>query len=809
MATRIPIPQFQQRQQTPIGMPVARTPMVAVDDPTGRALASAGNTLGQIGDAAQRVQREQSIAWVSKASSDDQIKWLQRMTELQDTAQPGAPDFTPKFLEEFDTYASEAVQNAPPEARNAYRESLTRQRTYFGQNAVTFQATREREHTVSQYQGGLESDAAAIALDPSLYGERRAFRLAALGESSLPSQVRAKLTTESEAAMAFAAGAATIDRDPHGAVSAINAAAQGQVTTGYEWVGRLDADRLLQLRTRAHTQADRIDNRARVEQDRSLARAQRAIGELDKQVATGVPARTDDMLRWAGMVAGTEYEGAYRDMMKGQEEVQQVLRMPIPEQAAFIQRRRQDQQRAGASTTDVANLDRLSRAVESNTKMLRESPLAWVENRAAQEIPRLQPAALSEPGGSAVIGQVLRGRGDVIRGLRRANPDGLVQMRPLFADEAQQISNTFQQGGARQKRELLGNLFWASDGPDLYQGVIDQVEGLSPFMGRLGRLAGSYESAKLTNNWFSADVVQSAGDAAALAIHGDEILRNGGKDGTISYPVPKDTEFTQAIQDRVGSLYRGAAPGDSGAQEFMQDAYAVKAYYVGKAAQEGDLAADVNTDRLDQAIIAVLGQPVNFHGNGQVLAPWGLNEADFRSRANRAIFQEFEARGLQDQMGRSMGNVGLFGVGAGTYAVTLGGTPVRDPRTGEPVIITMTPDADQGRDAFGGRLADQIPGASGSDGMLESGNIDLNARPVVRNPDGSISTVRSMSIEEDGQEVLIPTVSEDGKVLDDDSAVSQYRRTGRHLGRFSSPEAATRYAEQLHRDQERQYGGRQ
>ena len=712
MATRIPIPLSQQRQQTAIGLPVARAPMIAAEDPTGRALAAAGNTLSQIGDAAQRVQREQSIAWVSKASSDDQIKWLQRMTELQDTAEPGAPDFTPKFLGEFDAYASEAVQNAPPEARNAYRESLTRQRTYFGQNAVTFQATREREHTVSQYQGGLESDAAAIALDPSLYGERRAFRLAALGESSLPAQVKGKLTSESEAAMAFAAGAATIDRDPHGAVSAINAAAQGQSTPGFEWVGRLDADRLLQLRTRANTQADRIDNRARVDQDRALARAQRALGEMDRQVATGVPARTDDMLRWSGMVAGTEYESAFQDMMRGQAEVQEVLRMPIPEQSAFILRRRQEQQRGGASTTDVANLDRLSRAVESNTKMLRESPLSWVENRAAQEIPRIQPAALAASGGSAAVGQVLRERADAIRGLQQANPPGLVQMRPLFADEAQELSNAFQQGGARQKREMLGNLFWASDDADLYQGVIDQVEGLSPFMGRLGRLAGSYETAKLTNNWFSADVVQSAGDAAALAIHGDEILRNGGKDGTISYPVPKDTEFTQAIQERVGNLYRGASAGDSGAEEFMQDAYAVKAYYVGKAAQEGDLSADVNTDRLDQAITAVLGQPVNFHGNGQVLAPWGLNESDFGERANLAIFREFESRGMQDQLGRSMGNVGLFGVGAGSYAVTLGGTPVRAPKTGDPIIITMTPDADQGRDSFGGRLADQIPGAA-------------------------------------------------------------------------------------------------
>ncbi len=85
-----------------------------------------------------------------------------------------------------------------------------------------------------------------------------------------------------------------------------------------------------------------------------------------------------------------------------------------------------------------------------------------------------------------------------------------------------------------------------------------------------------------------------------------------------------------------------------------------------------------------------------------------------------------------------------------------------------------------------------------SDGMLEEGNIDMSTRPLVKNKDGSVSTVRSTSINEDGKEVLIPTVSDDGRILTEKQAIDLYRRTGRHLGKFDSVEAANKYAQKLH-----------
>ncbi len=97
-----------------------------------------------------------------------------------------------------------------------------------------------------------------------------------------------------------------------------------------------------------------------------------------------------------------------------------------------------------------------------------------------------------------------------------------------------------------------------------------------------------------------------------------------------------------------------------------------------------------------------------------------------------------------------------------------------------------------------------IPG--GHPGLVVPGNINLWAQPVIRNPNGSYSTVKSVSYTcqpgwpcRGKLEVLMTSVWPGSSVTASGDAVwKHFVATGKHLGQFDTPAHANAYGNRLH-----------
>lgn len=67
----------------------------------------------------------------------------------------------------------------------------------------------------------------------------------------------------------------------------------------------------------------------------------------------------------------------------------------------------------------------------------------------------------------------------------------------------------------------------------------------------------------------------------------------------------------------------------------------------------------------------------------------------------------------------------------------------------------------------------------------------------VKNDDGTVSTVRTLSFNDGNGETLIPTVV-DGKILPDDEAIDYAKKSGENFGVYNSVEDADHMARFLH-----------
>lgn len=531
------------------------------------------------------------------------------------------------------------------------------------------------------------------------------------------------------------------------------------------YAGKLDTDkRNAVLRTVTNDRLILEQRQERLQEKREAA-GQRALYQMDTQIASGVPATPAMWSNWQSTVKGTEAAPDFKQRMDDETAVQQVLRKPIDEQLKFIQDKEATLESQGGSLRDLANLNRLKGAVQSNVKLMQTEPLQFNATRTGQDVEPLNLSALGDPNANAQISAQIQDRVTTLAAMRKQYGNQ-VPLRPLLPQEAAQLTSALNSSQPDQQAQIFGALRNAAGDDASFKGIMQQIAPDAPIKALAGMLSSKQRNLTLATHWFSPNDVAPSGDVAATLLQGEALIdptkEQKGQDGkpTSKLFLPDTTQMQTDFQSRVGDAFAGR-PG--AAETAFQ---AVHAYYVGKAAQAGRLATgkgDIDQGILKESITATLGNVIDFNGKGSVMAPWGMTSGDFQDKAYAALGAAGKAHGLDEAGTAALHNVGLKNIGDGTYYAMQGRNFVKDAK-GNPIVVNLNdtgagPDTTDLRAKSGSAYTDPAKWDKRADGS-QKGNGWLG---LLRRPDGGVSSEISIGVELNGKEqdipLLVPTLS--------------------------------------------------
>lgn len=452
---------------------------------------------------------------------------------------------------------------------------------------------------------------------------------------------------------------------------------------------RLDTDRRNAILRSVVNDRLRLENRLQLDVDRREAKAEKAIAEMDRHVASGIPIPVDLRLAWGERVKGTAFEGEFRQRLQDEEQVQQVLRMPIEQQIGFVQKKETDLMTKGGTPQDKTNITRLRSAVDNNLKQLQEAPLVFAQNRAGYTVRPLDLSVLISADGASKIGSELEERVATIASFQKQyGPQ--VKMHPLLPQEADMLINVLNQITPKDQSTIFGTLRASFNDDKGYLAVMQQIAPDSPVKALAGAIYAKRRGITLEKNWFGSDSVAAATNVAETLLIGESIVNKTkaqkAEDGVgKSMYLPPRGAFQTSFASVAGDLYRN---GRSKAQE--TDLEAAYAYYVGRAAQTGRLTStpsDIDSALVKESLAATVGEPINFHSRGMITAPWGMDSERFENNIAYAFQKAVKDAGLPGAIAYQFENYGLIHYRGGTYVPTMGGMPVLDPKTGAPLVL--------------------------------------------------------------------------------------------------------------------------
>jgi hypothetical protein len=450
-------------------------------------------------------------------------------------------------------------------------------------------------------------------------------------------------------------------------------------------VNQLEPDRLHTFISEAQTESSR---------QQAVFRSQITTTEGDHVTAfmngatVAKPLSAADYNNAYGPIEGPQRFANYQQIQQMGTDIN-GLKLQTPEQMqATVDRYKPDPAKPGYELA-TKRYDAMLKAADQVNTARQTDPMAYAIQT---KIGDAKPLPFNDP---AAFGAELGKRVGVANTMQQTYQTPLTL---LTKAESTTLNQGFERMTTQQRLGYLSAIKNSVTDPTAYRAVMQQIAPDSPVTAMAGIIL-SKQNPVVVKHMMSADQVFKQQDVAGIMLEGEALLNpnkldksENGKGKT--FPLPKEQDMRDQFTAAVGKAF---AADPNGANFAYQ---AAKAYYVGKAARDGDVSGQIDAGRMKDAINAVVGGVTDINGKGEVVRPWGMSEERFTNGAKLAFDTQMIVNGYKGTMLDNWGAYGLQTAGDSKYLVRSGTGYLTD-RSGNPLVLDLTEKPS---------LANQIPG---------------------------------------------------------------------------------------------------
>lgn len=425
----------------------------------------------------------------------------------------------------------------------------------------------------------------------------------------------------------------------------------------------LDSAKRNNLYSLATHSITRLENKAISAENRRLAKLQTLGGKLETQIASGAAIAATDLDTYQRAAKGTVFEEFANGLADEQQQVAEILKKPLIEQADFVGKMEQNYLASGEGNRKV--IDRLKQTVEKGFKLYKNNSMQYASQRAGAQV---EPLDITQPASWA---SNLGNRADVWAGLQRQT--GIAPGGPLFPQEAQALAKLLRESNLSTKTSILEQ-FRNGLGDKPYRAAMQQIAPDDPVTAAAGIAAGQGDRIR-----------------AANILRGQELLRPNRKEdgqpaGGKVLQMPKDDDLVKDFALKSKNAFAGNA--EAGSLYFQT----ARAIYARMSDDEGDGTGVLNSGRWTKAIDEATGGFAN-HNSRNLLLPHGMPYGDFKDSLQRRVDQIVVSKQLDESWTRSrLMALPLENTADAAYAFRSGDGKVVD-KQGREVVIDFTQSA--------------------------------------------------------------------------------------------------------------------